>query len=165
MICPRCSRQLPDGSKFCDGCGLALTNQAPTQAPTYQQPSPFPNAPQQYPYPQAPLVNQPVPGKGLGIASLILGILSVLGGCFLGFNLLLPITGLVLGIVGISQSKKVRMNNGMAVAGLVCSIVALLLNIVISIILVIIVVEETGSIEYVFEALPYLFEEILEEIF
>jgi len=59
MICPRCSRQLPDGSKFCDGCGFAIPASQPAQQPApkpapaqgYQQPN-FGGAP------QAPNYNQ-----------------------------------------------------------------------------------------------------------
>lgn len=49
MICPRCSRQLPDGTKFCDGCGFAIPSAPqpgapapaprPAPAPGYQQPN------------------------------------------------------------------------------------------------------------------------------
>lgn len=163
MICPRCSRQLPDGSKFCDGCGLALTNQAPTQAPTYQQPGPFPNAPQQYPYPQAPLVAPvAVPGKGLGIASLVLGILALIISCFPIIDLLFSVTGATLGIIGFSKAKKVGMSNGIAVAGLVCSIVALSINIVFTILFGIALIESIDGIDN-FDELVEVMIYILEE--
>lgn len=33
MFCPKCGRQLPDGTKFCGGCGAALNAGAPVEAP------------------------------------------------------------------------------------------------------------------------------------
>lgn len=65
MFCTKCGKQLPDGTKFCTGCGASLAgeNAAPapqqepiSQAPQFQQP-----APQQEPIPQAPQFQQPAP--------------------------------------------------------------------------------------------------------
>ncbi|MBQ6570563.1 MAG: DUF4190 domain-containing protein [Clostridia bacterium] len=62
------------------------------------------------------------PGKGLGIASMVIGIVSLVAVCsFGGYT---GIVGLILGAVALSQSKKAGYNNGMAVAGLVLSIIA-----------------------------------------
>ncbi|MDY6054674.1 DUF4190 domain-containing protein [Micrococcus sp.] len=60
-------------------------------------------------------------GTGLSIASMVLGILSVIG----GFSLVvLPIVGVVLGHMGLKREPRGR---GFAIAGLVTNYVALLL--------------------------------------
>lgn len=77
-----------------------------------------PNVPAGYPaqppaYPVAP-VN---PGKGLGIAGLILAFF-------------IPLLGLILSIVGKSQSKKAGLPNGPATAGIWLSIIFIVLGII-----------------------------------
>lgn len=62
--------------------------------------------------------------NGLGIASLVLGIVSIVTCCCYGVSIIPAIVGLVLGII---QMRKY--NNGIAIAGLVTSIFGILLNI------------------------------------
>ena len=94
----------------CTSCGASLTAQQ-NPAPTYQQP--YYGAPQPtYNYaPPAPVAQ---PGKGLAIASLVCGIVSLL--CFPA------ITG-TLGIIfgGVAKSK--GFHGGMATAGIVCGVI------------------------------------------
>ena len=60
-------------------------------------------------------------GSGCGIASMVLGIVALcLGCCFWYISLPLAIVGVILGFVGIKRPGK-----GMAIAGIVCSIIAL----------------------------------------
>ncbi len=67
-------------------------------------------------------------GKGLGIASLVLGIVSVVTSFFCcGLFGIAPIVGLILGIVSKSQKKE---NNGMAIAGIILSAVALVIVVI-----------------------------------
>lgn len=33
MFCPNCGKNVPDDSKFCDGCGFSFANAEPTSAP------------------------------------------------------------------------------------------------------------------------------------
>lgn len=61
------------------------------------------------------------PGRGLGIASLVVSLAGV------------GLVGLILGIIGLKKSKKVGQKNGMAVAGIIIGAV----NIVVVAILVI----------------------------
>ena len=66
-------------------------------------------------------------GYGASIASLVLGICGVFFGLLLGFLLFPAIIGLALGIVGVFfaiSARKAGCNSGIAVAGLVLSIVA-----------------------------------------
>jgi hypothetical protein len=65
-------------------------------------------------------------GKGLGIAGLVLGILAAILSFVpcLGMYAIFPgIIGLVLSIISIVQANKAGAAKGMAIAGLVCSIV------------------------------------------
>ncbi|MBQ7416075.1 MAG: hypothetical protein IJW14_03435 [Oscillospiraceae bacterium] len=98
--------------------------QPPYQQPPYQQ---FPyqqNGYQQPPYQQA----APVPGKGLGIAGMILGIISLVFCCCTEYiSIPCAVVGLILSIIGLSSAKKAGMKNGCAVAGIVCSAISLVL--------------------------------------
>ncbi|MBK8367869.1 MAG: DUF4190 domain-containing protein [Bacteroidetes bacterium] len=65
-------------------------------------------------------------GKGLGIAGLVLGILAAVVSFVpcLGMYAIFPgIIGLVLSIISIVQANKAGAAKGMAIAGLVCSLV------------------------------------------
>lgn len=65
-------------------------------------------------------------GKGLGIAGLVLGILAAVVSFVpcLGMYAIFPgIIGLVLSIISIIQANKAGAAKGMAIAGLVCSLV------------------------------------------
>ena len=67
-------------------------------------------------------------GKGLGIAGLVLGILAAILSFVpcLGMYAIFPgIIGLVLSIISIIQANKAGAARGMAIAGLVCSIVGI----------------------------------------
>lgn len=60
--------------------------------------------------------------NGLGIASMVLGIIGLLLSCLV-IGIVPAIVGLILGIIAICQSSKV---NGSAVAGVVCAIIAMI---------------------------------------
>ena len=65
-------------------------------------------------------------GKGLGIAGLVLGILAAILSFVpcLGMYAIFPgVIGLVLSVISIVQAGKAGAAKGMAIAGLVCSIV------------------------------------------
>lgn len=137
MFCNQCGNPNPDNANNCVNCGAPLNNQQPPQQPpqqpnfqqqpSFQQPN-FQQQQQQTYYAPMPPVNTPVPGKGLGVASMVLGILAlVLDFCLLYFTLPLSIAGIALGGVAMSKAKAVGRSNGMAVAGVVCSVIALVL--------------------------------------
>lgn len=81
---------------------------------------------QQYiPYPQQP-------SQGMAIASLVLGIVSIVFSLFtlmLPFLFLVPIIGIILG--ALHKSKHLPVGKGLSTAGIITSIVGLLLPIVI----------------------------------
>lgn len=139
MFCPNCGTQNADNATFCAGCGTKLNadQQAPAQQPVYEAPV----QPQQpvyqqpvYQAPQQPVYQQPitVPGKGLGVAGMVLGIISlVFCCCTLYISVPCAVIGLILSAVGMSKAKKAGMKNGCAVAGIVCSCIALALTILV----------------------------------
>jgi hypothetical protein len=103
------------------------------QQPGYQQPG--------YPQPGYPQPGYQVPGyntgatqnNALGIIALVLGILSIPLGCCGFFGLLLPIPAIICGAIGVKKADQGLANNkGMAVGGLICGIVGLLMGAVVS---------------------------------
>ncbi|MDO5124811.1 MAG: DUF4190 domain-containing protein [Ruminococcus sp.] len=108
----------------------------PQSIPTYEQqnnvqnpplnnipPMPNQNIYNNFANQQAPVTSEPQKPKGFAIASMILGICSLVFGCCLWYiGLPCAIVGVCLG--GISLKKK-KGGKGMAIAGLVTSIVAL----------------------------------------
>ncbi|MDN5813663.1 MAG: DUF4190 domain-containing protein [Arthrobacter sp.] len=76
------------------------------------QPGPYPQQyPGQNPY-QPHGQYQAPPPRGMSIASMVLGIVSI----FAGFTFVVPIVGLVLGIIGLQREPA---GKGMAIAGLI----------------------------------------------
>ena len=117
------------------------TYQQPYQPPPYQRP-PYPPPVYQPPVYQQPIYLQPVyqpppknPGAGLGAASMVLGILSLIM-VFIG--VVTAIISLPLGVSGLMKSKKAKMPSGMAVAGIVCSSITLAIYIGILIVAILI---------------------------
>lgn len=98
-------------------------NAAFNQNQTYGQPYPQQN----YTQPIRAVVYDTMPMKNnnVAIAGLILGILSILG-CWIPFwDLILSIAGIICSAIGLSQKGQ---TNGMAVGGLITSIIGLLLS-------------------------------------
>lgn len=79
---------------------------------------------------------QPAPKNGAGIASLILGIVSILLFWLVGLGLVPGIIGLVLGIVGLRRARRGRATNrGSAMIGLITSIVGIVLSLIVAVVL------------------------------
>ncbi|MGO2004495.1 MULTISPECIES: DUF4190 domain-containing protein [Micrococcaceae] len=77
------------------------------------------NYPQQQ-YPQQPYIQYGAPPpRGMSIASMVLGLVSILA----GFTGIVPIVGLVLGIIGLRREPAGR---GMAIAGIIINSLTLL---------------------------------------
>ena len=138
----------PQASSQNEGTNAYQEPGAPYQAPV-SQPTPPPSAypppyqaPQQTnsygnannPYPQQPVytVPQPKPANGMAIASLVLGILSIVCCCAGFFGILPGVIGLILAIICFSKGNK----GGMAVAGLVLNIIGVALAVVALIMLI-----------------------------
>ena len=114
------------------------TYQQPTyQQPMYQQPT-YPQPQYQQPQPtyqyQQPQYQEPEqdnPGNGMGVASLVLGIIALVL-CWLPvFDWFLAVPSLALGIVGKIRSSKANTSNGKAIVGIVLSGIALFVQIMI----------------------------------
>ena len=156
MFCPNCGTQNADNAAFCAGCGAKLSVEQPVyepqqpavepqqpvsepqqpvyQQPVYQQPAYQQPAYQQPVYQQPfqqPVYQQPVtvPGKGLGIAGMVLGIIALLFTCCSEYiSIPCAVIGLILSIVGLSKAKKAGMKNGCALAGIICTCIALVIT-------------------------------------
>ena len=111
MFCQNCGAQNPIGTSFCSSCGAPMNAGVPV-APAHAQ-------------------NSQIPGKGMGIASMVLGIISLLLFCTGWLAIICAIIGTVLGGVSLKKAKNAGVKNGIATAGLVCSLVALGLAVVI----------------------------------
>jgi len=102
----------------------------PPQPPIYQQPGYYqqPAAYQQPGYVQAYGVAvypvAPPQPKGLSVASMVLGLVSLVA----GFTFVVPLIGLILGILGVRREPAGR---GMAIAGIIISALILLIWVVI----------------------------------
>lgn len=90
----------------------------PPQPPVYQQPG-YVQAYGVAVYPAVP----PQP-KGLSVASMVLGLVSLVA----GFTFVVPLVGLILGILGVRREPAGR---GMAITGIIISALILLIWVVI----------------------------------
>lgn len=71
----------------------------------------------------------PVPSNGLGTAAMVLGIISVVGFCLYGLNIILGILALVFGIIGLGRAKRGEATNrGMALAGVILGSVGIVVG-------------------------------------
>ena len=67
-------------------------------------------------------------GKGMGIASLVLGIVSVLLFWLLGLFIIAAVIGLILGIISLVRASKARAGKGFGIAGVILNGIGLLVN-------------------------------------
>lgn len=108
MFCNKCGNQVPDGVSTCPTCGNQM-NANTTQSNMN--------------YGQMPQYSEGSGKAGFGIASMVLGICALVFSCCVPYlPFFLAIVGVVLG--GISLNKHYA-GRGMAIAGLVCSIISL----------------------------------------
>lgn len=113
MICPACGSQNAPAATFCSSCGTALTSAGPMPGPGGYMPGPGG-------YYQAP----PMPPRTSGMA---------IAGFVLSF--FCSILGLIFSIIAHNEIKRSNGNltgEGLAVAGIIISIISLLIGIVVA---------------------------------
>lgn len=151
MYCRHCGRKIDDDSQFCVYCGTAVNNPGQTadEDDYFSDPNDsYSQNGQQYnqqynqqyygPPPQyGPPPYGPGPGQGDNWSSAekntwgLLGFIFALISLFFGFSFITGILGLVFSIIGVRNRKKCTKWNGFATAGLILSILALVLWILI----------------------------------
>ena len=156
FLCTTCGKKLDypavfEGqTKICEGCGLStvLKKSASTQGPTAAAPTPIttlppadqpsppepvalgPTAPPE-PVAPEPTALEPSEANPLAVAGMVCGILALLTECCCG-GLPFNIAGLVLSIIAL---KKIKADpnmggKGMAIAGLICSSISLIVGVI-----------------------------------
>ena len=101
MYCANCGNQIGGKDAFCSNCGVPIQKQ------------------------NAILNPPPVQKNGMAAASLVFGIVGMFAWIIPIIGLPIGITALVLGITGISKSRK-----GMSIAGLVLGVICLIFTII-----------------------------------
>ena len=144
MFCGKCGTQIPEGAAICPNCGTNVTeesgvsNQMEASEPSTMEyvtsvensqksdcsatPSNSMNA---VPFNNGETASEVKSGKGLAVAGMVLGIVSIVF-WFFGAGALV---GLVTGIIGLicsSSAKKAGYIGGMQTAGFVCSLIGLI---------------------------------------
>lgn len=135
-FCGKCGSSVPDEANVCPVCGAGLNIDSSNGYPYPPEGNPtpiYPNNPAGG-YPMrggygapAPGPNGQVPGKGLAVASMVLGIVALV------FLLFFPYLSPILGIVGIVLAVVAKNHGyvgGMQSAGFVMSIIATALSII-----------------------------------
>ncbi|MBR0090271.1 MAG: zinc-ribbon domain-containing protein [Lachnospiraceae bacterium] len=118
MKCPECGKEISDQAPVCPNCGCPVNAGAQEKTP---QPSRA-HAPQDAQTNIAPPTSRP--GRGAAIASLVLGIIGV--ALFWAIHL-----ATILGLIGVCMAivaKKSGFKGGIGTAGLVLSLIALLVG-------------------------------------
>lgn len=141
MYCRKCGNVIPEGMNVCAYCGTPVQETENTaggenngsvyreQAPSYSGQSPNPSYSYQnqgYGTPQ----NMDGGARGLGIASMVLGIIALLIACWSAWwlTIILAVLSIVFGIISIQKNDS---GKGMSIAGIVCSAVALLMGVLV----------------------------------
>ncbi|THA68205.1 DUF4190 domain-containing protein [Streptomyces sp. A0958] len=95
----------------------------------------YPTAPQQpqYGYPGYPGYGQtwggPQPENGMGVASLVLGIIATVGFCLFGFGIVLGVLALIFGLIGRGRVRDGAADNGgVALAGVILGSIGIVVS-------------------------------------
>lgn len=129
--CSSCGKGIADNTKFCPFCGAPCEPETKTGFDTTSQE----NTGEGVYYESAANTAAPAgTSKGLSIAGLVLGIVAIIFAFVPSLNIvgfICGVVGIVLSAIAISQSKKAGEKNGMAVAGLVLSIISIAIGIIV----------------------------------
>ena len=140
MFCSKCGNSVPDTATVCTHCGAPIGgNGFNTTVPIVANNYSSGNA-----------------GTGLCVASLVMGILSLLLFCFSVISVPLAIASLITGCVGSSKAKRAGRSRGMGTAGIICSVISLLFVVLIFFLVILL----SASPEF-----SYFMEEFFEEFY
>ena len=176
--CPTCNQPNDDATAFCSSCGAPFEQISSTPPPQGYAPPPqdyapppqgyappppqgYAPPPQGYPPPPpqgyAPPPPKP-PGYGMGIASMVLGIVALLI-CYVPWvdiaSLVLSIVGLILAIIAKKKNAEVGAPPGMATAGLVTNIIALVISVIFFVVCTVCVCAAGNAINDAFSGYPW----------
>lgn len=121
--CVNCGAELEDGAVFCDECGV---QQSKEQS---QMRSNEKSSENNYQLNQTNIAVTSGKNTGMGIASLVCGVIAI---CTLGGFIIPEILGIIFGIIAIRDKTA---KNGLPIAGLVMSIISLLLLVLIMVLI------------------------------
>lgn len=117
-LCPKCSAVCEDEDVICSNCGYLFS-------PAGFEPQQAPEAP----YIAGP-AGKPARADGFAVASLVLGIVGIVGDCCYGVGAVLAVVALVFGILSLARSRKRGAGvSGLAIAGVVLGGVGLILGV------------------------------------
>lgn len=117
MFCGKCGSSVKDGLLFCPNCGAQI-NEVSEQQSLSQTIGPD----GQTPYIQQPILltqSAEIKENGFAIAGLIISLFSLISIAFNYVNIIVPLTALVLSIIGVSRKNSKR--KGFAIAGIIIS--------------------------------------------
>ncbi len=118
-VCTVCGYVMPGENKFCGQCGR-ITNIVDDRVYFMGDVAGLPSA-----YPQQP---EKVRGRGAAIVGMIFGILSLIISCIPALGLVLSLLGLIISCAG------TKSQSGMATAGIVCSAIALVIALIVTVV-------------------------------
>ena len=116
-VCSKCQKELPEGAILCPFCGTPVEEGGTSQATQgYSQPVEQPR--EDYSVKKT--------GNGLAVASMVLGIVGAALFLLPVIPIILGVIGLIFGIIGVIGRNKPK--KGMAIAGIVTSLVAIIIG-------------------------------------
>ena len=124
--CAFCGGMLQDDYKICPYCGSGAENAVPVQR-AGEGNTPAGNYPYQPPAP-VPLK----PSNGVGVAGMVIGIIAYVFCAVPVFGFVLSLIGVILSGTGLSRMAHCRLN-GCAIAGIILSIFALMISLIVTI--------------------------------
>ncbi len=121
MFCHNCGTQINENQSNCTNCGALLNPQNASLQPQHELSYATEKTQEK----------EKIQGiTGLAVTSMVLGIVSLVLFCVAWLAIICAIIGACLGGVALSKAKRAGIKSGMAVAGIVCSVIALGLLIV-----------------------------------
>ncbi len=138
MYCKNCGAELKEGQKFCPNCGTPVSTSQTSGASGYdpnsdrqdEQQTQYQyqsNAQYQYQQPQyqQSYGQQNIPGRNEAIASMVLGIVSVVF-MFFGWSALISVILAVIGLILSGNSKKKGYEGTMLTAGFILCLIGVI---------------------------------------